>query len=154
MCWLIRWEMPAEKAVICSWMHMRKVSEDQRPCLRMVSRSSPFSFIAMALPAHSEWLLTRSTVKPQRCNLSARAADFAAVLMCEESTCRVRPCAQQAERGVSRSVVKARMSETHLAREQTGQWEAWMASSWMTAPFVPFFWLGRVRVAGSASSRD
>jgi hypothetical protein len=123
---------------ICSWMHMRKVSEDQRPCLRMVSRSLPLSFIAMAPPARSEWLLRRSAVKPQRCNVSGRAADFTAVLMCEESTCRVRPCAQQAERGVSRPVVKARISETRLAREQIGQWKVWMSSLCVTASFVPF----------------
>ena len=35
-------ETPSEKAPICSWMYMRKVSEDQRPILRMVSRGTSF----------------------------------------------------------------------------------------------------------------
>jgi hypothetical protein len=99
MCRLMRLEMPDKKAAICSWMCIRKVSEDQRPCLRMVSRSSPLSFIAMAPPARREWLLTRSGVKPQRCNLRARVAAFTAVLMWEERMCRVRPLAKHAERG-------------------------------------------------------
>jgi hypothetical protein len=51
---LMRFEMHEEKAAICSWMYMRNVSDDQQPCLRMVSRSSPFCFIAMVPPARRE----------------------------------------------------------------------------------------------------
>ena len=38
-------EMPSEKAAICS------VSEDQQPCLQMVSCGMPLRCMAMALPA-------------------------------------------------------------------------------------------------------
>jgi hypothetical protein len=84
MFWLIRLEMPDEKAAICSWIYMRKVSDDQRPCLRIVSRSSPLSFMAMAPPARSEWLLTRSAVKPQRCRFKERTASLTVELIWEE----------------------------------------------------------------------
>jgi hypothetical protein len=30
---LMHLEMPKDKVAICSWMYMRKVMEDQRPCL-------------------------------------------------------------------------------------------------------------------------
>jgi hypothetical protein len=67
-------------------MYIRKVSEDQRPCLRMVSRSSPLSFMAMAPPARREWLLTRSAEKPLRCNFKALVAALTAVLIWEAMT--------------------------------------------------------------------
>ena len=51
--------------------------------LRIVSRSSPLSFMAMAPPARREWLLTRSAEEPQRCNFKALAAALTAVLAWE-----------------------------------------------------------------------
>jgi len=154
MCLLIRLEMPEEKAAICSWMYIKKVSDDHRPCFRMVSRSSPLSFMAMAPPARREWLLTRSAEKPQRCNLRALVAALTALLIWEDSTCRVRPRSLYAERGVSRSLVKARIWDTRRARDWTGQCGSKIASLWMTAPFVPFFWLVSVSVAASAERRS
>ena len=57
-------DRPAEKAAICSCMYMRKVSEDHRPCLRMVSWGMLLRCMAMAPPAHKEWLLMLLGGKP------------------------------------------------------------------------------------------
>ena len=45
-------------------MYIKKVSEDQRPCLRILSRSMLLRCIAIAPPAQREWLLTDSGGKP------------------------------------------------------------------------------------------
>ena len=50
MFWDIHEERPADKADICSWMYIRKVSEDQHPYLRIVSHGVPLRCMAMALP--------------------------------------------------------------------------------------------------------
>jgi hypothetical protein len=55
--------------------------------------------------------------------------------------------------GASCLVVKASICETRRARDWTGQWVLKMAPSWMTEPFVPFFWFVRLRVAASAERR-
>ena len=47
-------EMPLEKAEICSWMYIKKVSDDHRPCFRMAIASQPFRCMAMAPPARRE----------------------------------------------------------------------------------------------------
>ena len=57
MLWDIREDRPAEKADICSWMYIKKVSEDQHPCLWIVSCGMPLRCMAMAPPARREWLL-------------------------------------------------------------------------------------------------
>ena len=62
--WDIREERPAEKADICSWMYIRKVLEDQHPCLWIVSCGTPLRCMAMAPPTHREWLLMLEGGKP------------------------------------------------------------------------------------------
>ena len=59
-------EMPAEKAAICSWMYIRKVSEDQRPIFLMVLSEALLRCIAMAPPARRLWLLTSIGLMPWR----------------------------------------------------------------------------------------
>ena len=44
-------DTPLEKAAICSWMYMRKVSLLQRPIFWMVLSGIPFRCIAVAPPA-------------------------------------------------------------------------------------------------------
>lgn len=50
-------DTPTEKAVSCSWMYMRKVSERQRPIFRIWMSLQLFRCMAMAPPARREWLL-------------------------------------------------------------------------------------------------
>ena len=62
--WDICEERPVEKADICSWMYIRKVLEDQHPCLQIVSCGMPLRCMAMAPPVHREWLLMLEGGKP------------------------------------------------------------------------------------------
>ena len=57
--WLdIFWASPREWPLSCSWMYRMKLSEHQRPCFLMVSKEIPLRCMAIAPPAHKEWLLT------------------------------------------------------------------------------------------------
>ena len=76
MCWDILAERPAEKADICSWMYIRNVLEDQRPCLWMVLQWTPLRCMAMAPPACREWLLMDEGGKPFWSSLVARTVAF------------------------------------------------------------------------------
>ena len=86
-CLLICVARPEENAAICSWMYMRKVSEDHRPCFWMVSRSAPLSLIAIAPPARREWLLTSQEVKPADSRPKALMAVLTLVLMSVARMC-------------------------------------------------------------------
>ena len=81
MLWDIREERPAEKADICSWMYIKKVSEDQCPCLRIVSRGTPLRCMAMAPPAPREWLLMLEGGKPFLSRPVATTAALSILLM-------------------------------------------------------------------------
>jgi len=74
-------ERPLEKAEICAWMYMRNVSEDQRPCFRIVALGMLLRCMAMAPPARSEWLLTEFGGKPFLSKPMARTVILMAVLM-------------------------------------------------------------------------
>ena len=50
-------ERPAAKAVICSWMYIRKVSDFHLPIFWIVEEGTPLRCRAMAPPALREWLL-------------------------------------------------------------------------------------------------
>ena len=50
-------ETPREKAVICSWMYIRKVSERHLPIFLIWISEQPLRCMAIAPPARREWLL-------------------------------------------------------------------------------------------------
>ena len=81
MCWDIRADRPVENADICSWMYIRKVSEDQHPCLQMVSRGMPLRCMAIVPPVHKEWLLILEGGKPFLSSPVARMAALSILLM-------------------------------------------------------------------------
>ena len=72
---------PWLRCAICSWMHMRKVSEDHLPIFLIVSRSMPLSLAAMAPPARSEWLPTFLLLKPWSCMFRCSTANWTALFM-------------------------------------------------------------------------
>jgi hypothetical protein len=79
--WDMRAESPAEKAAICSWMYIKKVSEDQHPCFADCVLIDSVWCMAMAPPARKEWLLTVSDGKPCLSSLRALTTVFTMVLM-------------------------------------------------------------------------
>ena len=82
MFWDIREERPpVEKADICSWMYIRKVSENQHPCLWIVSHGTPLRCMAMAPPMRKEWLLILEGGKPFLSSPVVRTAALSILLM-------------------------------------------------------------------------
>ena len=69
-------DRPAENAEIWSWIYIKTVSEDQCPFLQMVSHGMLFRCMAMALPAHSEWLLMDDSGNPFLSSLVVVMATF------------------------------------------------------------------------------
>ena len=59
-------ETLADKAEICSWMYIRKVSLFQRPIFFIVLCATPFRYMAIAPPARRLWDPTRCVVRPLR----------------------------------------------------------------------------------------
>ena len=81
MFWDIHADRPAENANICSWMYIRKVSEDQQPCLWIVSCGMPLRCMAMAPPVRKEWLLILEGGKPFLSSLVAMTVALSILLM-------------------------------------------------------------------------
>ena len=70
---------PWEKHLSWEWMYTRKVSDDQRPNFCMTWPGVLAKCRAMAPPARSEWLLTRSGGIPWLARLSSVVARLTAV---------------------------------------------------------------------------
>ena len=143
-------KMSLEKAEICLWIYIRKVSLDHRPIFLIALPLIPFRCIAIAPPALRLWLPTWSLCNPC-CSRPRYSVDCLTAVLISVVVVMHRPFGYFLLKYVLKIVfglvVYWSMCFTRQMIALMGQLNVFMASWWIVCERTPFFWLEILSVA-------
>jgi len=149
---LIFVEMPFARCPIWLWIYMRKVLLDHLPYFINTESSSFCSLRAIAPPARSEWVPTRSGSSPASCHFKV-LMDWRMLRLISSGVI-VLSLSPSWYVDISECILPpfVRMWWMRRASARTQLLKPSDVSWWIVCPILPFFWFEIFNVAESASS--